>query len=96
MRIAQATGQIESGAVMSMRVNMIVTHLRTEETITLIEFLDQLRDVLMRIYGDEVTAMLQDASQRARSASAPLGPVREPPKLISVLGGLLVGYFLRR
>jgi hypothetical protein len=49
---------------MSMRVNMIVTHLRPEEAITLIEFLDQLRDVLMQTYGDEVTALLQDASQR--------------------------------
>ena len=50
---------------MSMRVNTIITHLRPEEAMTLIEFLDQLREVLMQTYGDEVTAMLQDASQRA-------------------------------
>lgn len=32
---------------MSMRVCSIVTHLRADEALTLIEFLDQLRDVLM-------------------------------------------------
>ena len=33
---------------------------------------------------------------RARSARVPLGPVREQPTLVSALGGLLVGYFVRR
>lgn len=41
-----------------------MTHLRADEALTLIEFLDQLRDVLMHTYGDEVKAMLQQASQR--------------------------------
>ena len=42
---------------MSMRVNTLVTHLRPEEATTLIEFTDQLRDVLMQNYGDEIMAM---------------------------------------
>ena len=49
---------------MSMRVNTIVTHLRAEESFALIEFLDQVREVLLRTYGDDVKAMLQEASQR--------------------------------
>ena len=54
---------------MSMRVHKIVTHLRPEEAITLIEFLDQVREVLMQNYGDEMKTMLQEASTRgARSA----------------------------
>jgi len=43
---------------MSMRVNQIVTYLRPEDAYTLIEFLDQLRDMLMPSYGDEVRTML--------------------------------------
>ena len=49
---------------MSMRVNTIITHLRAEDAHTLIEFLDQVRDALMQAYGDDVKAMLQEASQR--------------------------------
>lgn len=49
---------------MSMRVNTFVTHLRPEDATTLIEFLGQLHDVLMRNYGDEIMAMLQEASTR--------------------------------
>lgn len=48
---------------MTMRVNTIVTHLRPEDAYTLIEFLDQLRDMLMQTYGDEMKTMLQEASQ---------------------------------
>jgi len=48
---------------MIMRVNRIVTHLRPEDAYTLVEFLDQLRNVLMQTYGDEITTMLQEASQ---------------------------------
>ena len=47
---------------MSMRVNTIITHLSPEEAITLIEFLDQLREVLMQTYGDDMKTMLQEAS----------------------------------
>jgi hypothetical protein len=46
-----------------MRVNRIVTHLRPEEAYTLVEFLDQLREVLMQTYGKEISTMLQEASQ---------------------------------
>jgi hypothetical protein len=49
---------------MSMRVNKIVTHLRPDDAYTLIEFLDHLRDVLMQTYGDEINAMLREASPR--------------------------------
>lgn len=49
---------------MNMRVLKMAAHLRTDEAASLIEFLDQLRDVLMRTYGDEMKAMLQQASQR--------------------------------
>jgi hypothetical protein len=48
---------------MIMRVNKIVTHLQPGEAYTLVEFLDQLRDVLMQTYGDDITAMLKEASQ---------------------------------
>lgn len=60
---------------MSMRVNKIVTHLRPDEAITLIEFLDQVRDVLMQTYGDEMKTILQEASPReTRSVK-----VNDPP-----------------
>ena len=45
---------------MSMRINTIVTHLRPDDAHTLIEFLDQLRTVLMQTYGREIEAMLQE------------------------------------
>lgn len=47
---------------MTMRAHQLVTHLRPEDAYTLIEFLDQLRALLMDAYGEEVTAMLQQAS----------------------------------
>ena len=49
---------------MSTRVNTIITHLRPEDAYTLIEFLNQLRDMLMQTYGDEMRALLQAASQQ--------------------------------
>lgn len=49
-----------------MRINTLVTHLRPEEAATLIEFLDQVREVLIGVYGDEVKAMLREASQPVR------------------------------
>ncbi|MFZ6876257.1 hypothetical protein ACO0LF_29690 [Undibacterium sp. Di27W] len=49
---------------MSMRVNQIVTHLRPEDVCSIIEFLDQVRDMLMKAYGDDIKIMLQEASQR--------------------------------
>lgn len=54
---------------MSMRVNTIITHLSPEEAITLIEFLDQVREVLMQTYGDNIKTMLQEATTTVASAS---------------------------
>ncbi len=46
-----------------MRVNRIVTHLQPGEAYTLVEFLDQLREMLMQTYGEDIASMLQEASQ---------------------------------
>jgi hypothetical protein len=46
-----------------MRVNTIVTHLRPEDAYTIIDFLDQLRSMLVQTYGDEITSMLQESLQ---------------------------------
>jgi hypothetical protein len=48
---------------MTMRVNTIVTHLRPEDAYTVIDFLDQLRSMLVQTYGDEIKEMLQEALQ---------------------------------
>ncbi len=48
---------------MSMRVHQLTTYLRPEDAYTIVEFLDQLRDMLMQAYGDEIKIMLQEASQ---------------------------------
>jgi len=53
---------------MTMRVNKITTYLRPEDAHTIIEFLDQLREMLMQTHGDEITALLQGTS---RGASVP-------------------------
>lgn len=49
---------------MTMRTHRLVTYLRAEDALTLIEFLDQLRDVLMQTYGEDIRAMLQEATSR--------------------------------
>jgi hypothetical protein len=49
---------------MIMRTNTLVTHLRPEDAYTVVEVLDQLRDLLMATYGGEITAMLQKAAPR--------------------------------
>ena len=46
-----------------MRVNRIVTHLQPGEAYTLVEFLDQLREMLMQTYGEDIASMLHEASQ---------------------------------
>jgi hypothetical protein len=43
---------------MSMRIHRLATTMQAEEAYTLVEFLDQLREVLMHAYGDEITRML--------------------------------------
>ena len=55
---------------MSMRVNTIITHLRPEDAITLIEFLDQVRDVLAQTYDREIRAMMQEATTTFESDGA--------------------------
>jgi hypothetical protein len=52
---------------MSLHVHKLATHLRPEEAATLVEFLDQLREVLMQAYGDDIATMLQQASQAQAS-----------------------------
>ena len=49
---------------MSMRTHRLTTYLQAEEACSLIEFLDQVREVLMQAYRDDITAMLQQASVR--------------------------------
>lgn len=58
---------------MSMRTHKLTTYLRAEDACTLIEFLDQVRDMLLEAYGDDITAMLQQAG-------GPQKP-QEPPDL---------------
>ena len=47
---------------MSMRTHRLTTYLRAEDACTLIEFLDQVRDMLLETYGDDITTMLQQNS----------------------------------
>ena len=47
---------------MTMRVSKLTTYLRAEDAYVLIDFLDQVRTMLMASYGDEIRAMLQEAS----------------------------------
>ena len=54
--------------VMTLRVHKLATHLRADEAYTLIEFLGQLRGVLMAAYGDEFADMLREASQQGGDA----------------------------
>ena len=46
---------------MTLRVNILATHLSADEAHTLIAFLDQLREVLMNTYGNEIATLLQDS-----------------------------------
>ncbi|BBB62222.1 hypothetical protein UNDKW_5966 (plasmid) [Undibacterium sp. KW1] len=48
---------------MSMRIHKLNTYLRPEDAYTIVEFLDQVRDMLMQAYGDDIKIMLQEASQ---------------------------------
>ena len=54
---------------MTMRVHQITTHLRPEDAYTIVEFLDQLRALLMATYGDEIMVLLQQASPRGPGSS---------------------------
>lgn len=48
---------------MTMRVNLLVTHLNADEAHTLIAFLDQLREVLMNTYGNDIAPLWEDSSR---------------------------------
>jgi len=48
---------------MTMRVNILVTHLNADEAHTLIAFLDQLREVLMNTYGNDIATLWEDSSR---------------------------------
>ena len=47
---------------MSLSITHLPTHWDAGEAYTVIAFLDLLRDQLWETYGDEITAMMQDAS----------------------------------
>jgi hypothetical protein len=55
-----------------MRTHRLTTYLQAEEACTLIEFLDQLRDMLLEAYGDDITAMLQQASAQQQQQREPM------------------------
>jgi hypothetical protein len=48
---------------MSMRIHKFATYLRPEDAYSIVEFLDQVRDMLMQTYGNEIRTMLQEASR---------------------------------
>ena len=43
---------------MSMRIHKLTTYLQPEDAYTIIEFLDQMREILMQSYGDEIKSMM--------------------------------------
>ncbi|MGB5253310.1 MAG: hypothetical protein WBN68_11350 [Sedimenticolaceae bacterium] len=47
---------------MSLSITRLSTHWDTAEAYTVIAFLDVLRDQLWETYGEDITAMLHDAS----------------------------------
>ena len=57
---------------MSMRTHALVTHLRPDEALTVIELLDQLRAVLMHAYGEDIRTLLQQASAIQEPATTAL------------------------
>lgn len=47
---------------MTLKITPIRTHWEAEEAWTVIEFLDELRDLLWQTYGDQITDMLREAA----------------------------------
>ena len=45
---------------MTLRFNQLVTHFEPDEALTVIEFLDQLREVLINTYGEQIEHMLKE------------------------------------
>ena len=52
-----------------MRIHHATTYLRLEEALTLVEFLDQLRELLLHRYGDDIKSLLQEASPQMSGSS---------------------------
>ena len=48
---------------MTLKIIRISTHWEAEDACTVIQFLDELRDGLWCIYGDQITDMLREASE---------------------------------
>ena len=46
----------------SMRTHRLTTFLQAEQACSLIELLDQVREMLLEAYGDDITTMLQQTS----------------------------------
>lgn len=63
---------------MTMRFNQIVTHFQPEEALTIIEFLDQLREVLMNTYGNQIEQCLKEA-RSAQVTAPPSSSTDDPP-----------------
>ena len=51
-----------------MKVTRLYTHWDAEQAHTVIAFLDELRDQLCEIYGDQIAAMLHEASTGSKTA----------------------------
>ena len=48
---------------MSLKITRISTHWDAAEACTVIQFLDELRDQLCEVYGDQIADMLREASE---------------------------------
>lgn len=54
---------------MSMRILPLALHLPPEQALTLLELLDQLRDLLVQAYGDDIAALQRAATVCAASTA---------------------------
>lgn len=54
---------------MNMRILPLALHLPPEQALTLLELLDQLRDLLVETYGDDIAALQRAATVRAASTA---------------------------
>ena len=59
---------------MTMRLTQLTTYWNADDANTVIDFLDELRDVLWASYGDEIIEMRQAASQSSLGDDESPGP----------------------
>ena len=59
---------------MSMKLTQLPTHYNADEAHTVIEFLDQLREILWAAYGEEIIEMLQAATENNPDDSEKVNP----------------------